>query len=438
MKVSFFPRGRLIHARINSGKRGISARVSTGIKLIGNFDSQKERFTDRTEYAIRSNAKITEIRNRFDSLIKQGLSHQDIAAELMSDGKEAGEPDRLMLSDYAEKKAIELARGEKSASRKLYSDASVAVYISAASKYRKFVSDTGMDIDLFDCDLYSKKTREERQRAADNISEVIHAMVDWMVEQGHKPNTQKHYINFLNLFLSFAEKDHMIKLHRENPPPGEEFPIVTLDESFVSKFISDVDGVYDTLPDKFKWMYEVSVIILLTTFRIKDAIALKWTDIIYSGESGYGIRHVSSKRKKSVVVPIPASFYNRLKANQEQFGSIYHEPKGTRATSWNYQFSAASFFSLFKELNVDCSVQRIKPDQQGTETVTKPLYKFITAHALRRTAITLMLHAGVPELQVKFASGHSLNSTSFKKYINYVDSVFNTEITSYQERLLKG
>jgi site-specific recombinase XerD len=62
---------------------------------------------------------------------------------------------------------------------------------------------------------------------------------------------------------------------------------------------------------------------------------------------------------------------------------------------------------------------------------TNKLYKFVTPHVLRRSAITSMLVAGVDEETVKKMSGHARNSGSFNVYVGHVQSHFDEQSNKY-------
>jgi integrase len=52
----------------------------------------------------------------------------------------------------------------------------------------------------------------------------------------------------------------------------------------------------------------------------------------------------------------------------------------------------------------------------------------ISSHIMRRTCITIMLTSGIPELVVKKVSGHSNNSRSFFRYVNFAQEIMDSEI----------
>ncbi|MES2429307.1 MAG: tyrosine-type recombinase/integrase [Bacteroidota bacterium] len=68
------------------------------------------------------------------------------------------------------------------------------------------------------------------------------------------------------------------------------------------------------------------------------------------------------------------------------------------------------------------------------------LYKFcdlITSHVMRRTGITNLLMMGMPEYMVRKISGHSAQSESFFRYVNFAQSYITEEIDKVFEKLQK-
>ncbi|HUM98638.1 MAG TPA: tyrosine-type recombinase/integrase [Chitinophagaceae bacterium] len=65
-----------------------------------------------------------------------------------------------------------------------------------------------------------------------------------------------------------------------------------------------------------------------------------------------------------------------------------------------------------------------------------PFYKHITAHTMRRTAITTMLIMGVPEQVVRKMSGHAAGSKEFYKYVNLAQDYMNKELSKAYQKLV--
>lgn len=64
-------------------------------------------------------------------------------------------------------------------------------------------------------------------------------------------------------------------------------------------------------------------------------------------------------------------------------------------------------------------------------------HQHITAHSMRRTAITTLLIMGVPELLVRKISGHSPGSKEFYRYIGIAQDYMNQEVKMAYKKLLE-
>ena len=60
----------------------------------------------------------------------------------------------------------------------------------------------------------------------------------------------------------------------------------------------------------------------------------------------------------------------------------------------------------------------------------------ITAHTMRRTAITTLLLLGVEENMVRTISGHSPGSKEFYKYVALVQNYLNQQVMNAHDKLL--
>jgi len=67
---------------------------------------------------------------------------------------------------------------------------------------------------------------------------------------------------------------------------------------------------------------------------------------------------------------------------------------------------------------------------------TWKFYEHITAHTMRRTAITNLLILGVPETVVRKISGHAPGSKEFYKYVNIAEEYLNDEVRKAYKRFL--
>lgn len=83
--------------------------------------------------------------------------------------------------------------------------------------------------------------------------------------------------------------------------------------------------------------------------------------------------------------------------------------------------------------------------RQGSRMVEQKIknqsYRFcdlISSHTMRRTCITNMLCAGMPEYVVRKVSGHTSNSKSFFRYVDLAQKLMDREIDKLFDRLTPG
>jgi integrase len=64
-------------------------------------------------------------------------------------------------------------------------------------------------------------------------------------------------------------------------------------------------------------------------------------------------------------------------------------------------------------------------------------HQHITAHTMRRTAITTLLIMGVPELVVRKISGHTPGSNEFYRYVSVAQDYMNQEVKMAFKKLIQ-
>jgi integrase len=86
--------------------------------------------------------------------------------------------------------------------------------------------------------------------------------------------------------------------------------------------------------------------------------------------------------------------------------------------------------------NISCrgKMQEIKSKTGNTWQ----FYQHITAHTMRRTAITTLLMMGVPENIVRKISGHAPASKEFYKYVSIAQEYLNQEVKNAYEKLIEN
>lgn len=168
--------------------------------------------------------------------------------------------------------------------------------------------------------------------------------------------------------------------------------------------------------------------------RFSDMMKLKKADLEYSKDVVYILVH-TNKTGKLVKIPLPK--YVLVIIEKYQTGSSKyllprisntHLNKNIKelmaAAGWTYQLPKISF----------CRGKSVHlKNSMGTE------YRFcdhITAHTMRRTAITTLLLMGVEENIVRSISGHAPGSKEFYKYVGLVQTQMNRQVLGAFDKLL--
>ncbi|HMJ46879.1 MAG TPA: tyrosine-type recombinase/integrase [Ferruginibacter sp.] len=217
----------------------------------------------------------------------------------------------------------------------------------------------------------------------------------------------------------------------------EEIPIITLMPEQLNFLIND-NQFKHSLSRPLEKARNIFIFGCTVGLRISDLFVTKFSDIEYTGGCyylpvktiktasrvriklpGYAMDIIrefrkSAKGRKTIFPPVPPTrFNNQIKSLAELAG-------------WTHQISKTrnkrgrSEETLFSE--------------------TGRAYRFcdlVSSHTMRITAITTMLMLGMKEHVVKQISGHTNDSKSFYRYVNFVQSYVDNEMDRVFEELGK-
>lgn len=244
-------------------------------------------------------------------------------------------------------------------------------------------------------------------------------------------NTRAAVVNIIGVVLNRIANDLMISIPRVRRIKPVEQPIMTLSDTFVKRFLTD-EEMYNSLSGRYKAMWEVCAIMLVTSLRISDATALKEMDF---DENADGLFLLKQNEKTAEVTTCPLTpLLSKIIKNNLKNGSVYHRtpvrllPDGVRKRF-------PEFFKLYPETHINTIVRKYDLNRK-ISSITLPLYKAIHPHMLRKTSITMMLTAGVSQEHVKFASGHSRSSKSFERYIGFNDQRYQSQISNFHKTIV--
>jgi integrase len=429
MNLTFYPRGGVLQCRINTGKRGDSFRMSTGIKLKENhkWDLSKQIFSGKDTISLRNNAKLSKatsivkelLANRapLDEIVHQLKLFFGIVSSRISD-------DKMYLLNYAQTKQPKVATTEN------LSEYTNLTYERLIRSYAKFVEETGEDLNLIEIDL-SGKAVDERIEIAKAVDEHFNHLKTWMIEQDYKPNTQKNVVTILRRFYRSAAREFMLTLPPIKDPKGEEVPIVTLPQEVYEKILRDEYKLSRSEDTVVRSLWQIATVMLTTSLRVGDIAELSPGNIVFLSSGHAELTRITKKKKKRAQVILPPQVACIIKENIAAHGDLFP----VKATVNFIRANLHHLWSKIPELSAPYTVERLTSDRTGIIQVTAPLSQFLTPHSLRKSAITSMIARGVPDRQVKWASGHTGDSKAFEKYVDYVQKKQSESIKQFHDQI---
>jgi len=172
-----------------------------------------------------------------------------------------------------------------------------------------------------------------------------------------------------------------------------------------------------------------------TGLRYSDLMSLKKTNIVLSNNQA-SLVLFTQKTNTEIKIPLPNYLLDIVHKYKRKAGK-YILPrlsstninlqikKLVKAAGWNYLFP--------KHLSRKGDMKEIKTQQGGTWR----FYQHITAHTMRRTAITILLVMGVSETMVRKISGHAPGSKEFYKYVGIAQEYLNHEVRNAYKKLVE-
>lgn len=168
--------------------------------------------------------------------------------------------------------------------------------------------------------------------------------------------------------------------------------------------------------------------------RFSDLMNLKRSNLVQTG-SETNLILFTEKTGSEIRIPLPGYVLEIINRNKRKAGK-YILPR-LSSTNMNLQIKklikkAGWANTLPKNISCRGNMQEIKSKTGNTWL----FYQHITAHTMRRTAITTLLMMGVPENIVRKISGHAPASKEFYKYVCIAQEYLNHEVKNAYEKLL--
>jgi len=172
---------------------------------------------------------------------------------------------------------------------------------------------------------------------------------------------------------------------------------------------------------------DILIIGCTTTLRVSDLLKLtKDHNLIIS--NNYKLKVFTSKTAKDVLIDLPPYAQEIIDKYLNKYKTLL-PPISTQ--KFNDNLKKLGKFVGWDKINI--AVTRTKRYEPITSVI--PMSTLLTSHIMRRTGITTLLIAGMNEYAVRRISGHSKNSKSFGKYIEFSQQYINQEFQAAWENI---
>jgi integrase len=341
----------------------------------------------------------------------------------------------MLYDEFVRKSSLGIRR-KKDGSR--LSEATVANYITLKNSLQKFCERKNFKIRLFiDCNL----TQTEREKAVKYWMKFYDKFTSFhYLELGNFDNVVGFYIKIFKVFMNYliAEKHLMVgQYHKQFYCEKQEIPVVVLSTVQLNYLIHN-KAFNNSLSEKLRMIRDIFVFGCCVALRISDLLAVTDKNIEKQNNRYY----LKTKSKKtgvytSVLLPDYAvKIVKRYGSKKDKTYNTLFPPIST--TSFNRQLKV-----MANSIPDNREVKKIR-EQRGKQVVVYKcpekkihytLSDLITAHTMRRTAITNMLSLGMPENVVRKISGHSPNSKEFFRYVEFSQSTLDAETEKYHIKM---
>ncbi len=224
------------------------------------------------------------------------------------------------------------------------------------------------------------------------------------------------------------------EFHKKFRIPAESFVPVVLSPSQLRFLILD-KAFEKMLSPSLQKTKDIFVFGCTVALRYSDLMQLKKTDIQYTAE---GVNAVLHTQKTGAEVRIPLPDYAIAIINKYKRKAGRHVLPRSANSNFNLQIKL-----LIKKAGWNHTLSKIRHKQGRPVEIKNKLgeiwrfYDHITAHTMRRTAITTLLLLGVDEASVRRISGHAPGSKEFYRYVIIVQDFLNARVKQAHIKLLE-
>jgi integrase len=241
----------------------------------------------------------------------------------------------------------------------------------------------------------------------------------------------------IRTFFNYLIKDKYLNIgtfHLQFHIPNHNLISIVLEPNQLKHLITNTE-FHNSLSTKLRLTNDIFIFGCTVGLRYSDLMSLRKTHIQETDEMVYLILN-TAKTGSFVKIPLPRYAIEIIKKYKNKTGKFLLP----RLSNTNINLNIKE---LIEKAGWTYSLPKIRYRQGKSITLkTKEGNDFrfcdhITAHTMRRTAITTLLMLGVDENIVRTISGHAPGSKEFYKYVALVQNHLNKQVINAYEKMIQ-
>lgn len=256
-------------------------------------------------------------------------------------------------------------------------------------------------------------------------------------DKGYYDNYVKNIFKILKSFFTYLQTEKGFSVgnyHKSFRVPLLNTTPVVLQPDRLRYLIAD-KAFEEGLNQYLKRAKDIFVFGCTVALRVSDLMNLKKKNLVYTGDEVY-LNLCTQKTGTEVKIPLPGYAVDIVKKYNKKAGQ-YILPR-LSVSNLNIQIKkliekAGWSYPLTKLISRQGKLTELKDHNSKGWC----FHQHITAHTMRRTAITTLLIMGVPELIVRKISGHAPGSKEFYRYVAIAQEYMNHEVIIAYKKLVE-
>ena len=239
------------------------------------------------------------------------------------------------------------------------------------------------------------------------------------------------FLRYLHLekFPSLADGSHCFYVHHEEIPvqvlSTERLRFLALDKKFSLQLSQD------TARSKDRFVFGCC-----TALRFSDLNALRVLNIARQQDASYlRIKSIKTGHYTSLLLTPWAAAIASIHMQHKPPQAPLFRPISLH--QYNQQLKKIAKLAGWNEPveKYRSRKGKISKSLKNNPPSFQPFWKLMSSHMMRRTAITTLLLAGIPEPVVRKISGHSPSSTAFYRYVQYTQPFLDAKMLQLSNEL---